>query len=505
MTEPLDAAAWAARYDVGGVIGRGASATVYRGRRTSDGAEVAIKELLLAWTADADAIARDTETFASLRCEGVPRVIERVRVRQRGLEVVYLVLEHIEGTPLDREAREHRYTSAEVFQLVAELLEILAGLHAHGIVHRDVKPENVVRRPDGRLALVDLGSAIVRRDAPPDERFTAAGTVGFAPPEQLAGVARPANDVYAVGALAVALLTRQHPAQLLDADLRIAWRDHATLPRAQATLLDALLSPADVRPSDARALAARAREVASAQPSPRRWPLALAIGVAASMLAAWPASRLFEGATSPPPPSPTSAPATSPVPSPPPPTLGPEWRCDREATEMRFVPLPPGPSRCAETGGCRDLSAGFEGLDLDVLCREEPPGETPVPSVVVSSERRFETSIGGEPVQCLRRIDVPYGCSVTCWHPVEASATHEALSARFDRYLTSVRDRYGAEGSASVQGLPMFPRRAYGWRAGSHAVALELDASLCCAPGDQACGMSQMRTRYERTRWRASR
>lgn len=187
------------------------------------------------------------------------------------------------------------------------------------------------------------------------------------------------------------------------------------------------------------------------------------------------------------------------------PTLGPEWRCDREATEMRFVPLPPGPSRCAETGDCVDLSAGFEGLDLDVLCREEPAGETPVPSVVVSSERRFETSIGGEPVHCLRRIDVPYACSVSCWHPVEASATHEALSARFDRYLTSVRDRYGAEESASVQGLPMFPRRAYGWRVGTDTVALELDASLCCAPGDQTCGMTQMRTRYERMPWRASR
>jgi serine/threonine protein kinase len=502
MTELIDAAAWSARYELLGVIGRGASATVHRARRRSDGAEVAIKELLLAWTVDADAIARDTETFASLRCAGVPRVIERVRVRDRGLEVVYLVLEHVEGVPLDREARDRRYTSAEVFALVAELLEILARLHAHGIVHRDVKPENVVRRPDGRLALIDLGSAVVRRDAPADARFTAAGTIGFAPPEQLAGVAQPANDVYAVGALAVALLTREHPAKLLDDRLQIDWRAHAQLPRAQAKLLDALLSPAAVRPSDAEELAIQARAVASEvardERPPRRWIAGAVVAILTVMLGAWSASSLFERA-----PALTSTVPSPPVP--PAPVLGPEWRCDREDMDMRFTPLPVGTSRCEEEGTCRDLGERFDELDFDTLCRDEPVGPTDTPSMVVSSERRFATTLGGEAVDCVRHFYAPFGCHITCSHPAAASASQEELTARFDGYLASMRDRYGSEESASVQGVAAYPRRAHHWSTGTDTFELQLDASLCCAPGDQDCGMTQMRTYYARSPWTASR
>lgn len=501
MSAVLEMAEWSARYEILGVIGRGASATVYRARRVSDGVEVAIKELLLAWTADADAIARDTETFASLRCEGVPRVIERARVRQRGLEVVHLVLEHVEGTPLDQEAKTRRYTSNEVFFLVAELLEILARLHAHGIVHRDVKPENVVRRRDGRLALIDLGSAVVARGAPPDARFTASGTIGFAPPEQIAGVARPANDVYAAGALAVALLTREHPAKLLDPHLRIDWRSRATLPRAQAKLLDELIAPADVRPFDAHALAARARASVTAGPVSRGPVLVSALAAAAVLLGVWSASGPSEQA-----PSVSPPPAPRPAPAPPAPSApSQEWRCDRSAEAMRFVPTPAGESRCAERGECRDLANGFEDFDLQALCRDEATPDTATPSVVVSSEHRFATTIRGEPVDCTRQTHVPYGCSVTCSHHVETSASQEELAERFERYLTSVRDDYGAEDGGAVQGIAMYPRRAHAWHRGTDTVELELDRSLCCAPRDQSCGMTQMRTRYSRSPWTASR
>lgn len=172
---------------------------------------------------------------------------------------------------------------------------------------------------------------------------------------------------------------------------------------------------------------------------------------------------------------------------------------------MRFTPLPVGTSRCSESGDCRELGQLLDELDFDVLCRDEPVGPTETPSEVVSSERRFSATIRGEAVECVRHFYAPFGCHITCTHPVATSASQDELTARFDRHLASTRDQYGVEDSASVQGVAMYPRRAHRWTEGADIVELQLDASLCCAPGDRDCGMTEMRTYYARSPWTASR
>ena len=96
-----------------------------------------------------------------------------------------------------------------------------------------------------------------------------AGTFGYMAPEQFAGDASPRSDLYGLGALAVALLTRKDPATLAGNDRRVRWRDHATVSRPTGALLDALLAiqPAD-RPPSAAAVAQRIDRIC-ALPPPR--------------------------------------------------------------------------------------------------------------------------------------------------------------------------------------------------------------------------------------------
>jgi serine/threonine-protein kinase len=98
------------------------------------------------------------------------------------------------------------------------VLSILAWLHSLGprVVHRDVKPSNLILRSDGTLALVDLGIA---REVSPrgTHRATAAGTFGYMPPEALGGTLDHTADLYGLGATLIHLLSRRPPEELLFA------------------------------------------------------------------------------------------------------------------------------------------------------------------------------------------------------------------------------------------------------------------------------------------------
>jgi hypothetical protein len=153
-----------------------------------------------------------------------------------------------------------------------------------------------------------------------------------------------------------------------------------------------------------------------------------------------------------------------------------------------------GPSRCAETGRCLDIAAGFEGLDLTTLCASTP--DPRIPGVVTVEERRFDAKLRQEAVACTRRLD-RFACIVTCRHPVEGE-TEAGLLRRFESHLAFARDSYGAERSASIQGVAAFPRRAHTWRSGSRMLELELDWSHGCEPFGWAECKAFFRTRYTR-------
>ncbi len=255
------------RYRLLAVLGQGANGTTYRAERLSDGQPVAIKELLvrrLDSVKAMDLFAREAKVLETLEHPGVPRYYEDFTAGSGKTVGLYLVQELIEGETLQSELARRRFREDEVLLVMADVLDILAYLHGvePPVVHRDIKPANVMRRRDGRLALIDFGAVRdVVRGA--EDGSTIAGTFGYMAPEQFAGRAEPASDLYSVAVLAVALLSRRDPQDLVGPDHRLAWQDAVDVSPELAVLLSAMLRPDPRdRPRHAGTLAERARALA---------------------------------------------------------------------------------------------------------------------------------------------------------------------------------------------------------------------------------------------------
>ncbi len=218
---------------------------------------------------------RETAVLRQLSHPGIPAYIEHFERGSGRLRALYIVQEFIPGPTLEQELADRRYRPDEVLVIAAELLAILDYLHGLSppVVHRDLKPANVIRRPDGRLALIDFGAVRDTLQDPALGGSTVAGTFGYMAPEQFRGDADPRTDLYALGALAVRLLTRREPRTLLDHQNRIHFRDHLQVPPGVRALLERLLaSDPDRRPASARDALALVGETRAAPNRPRPAP-----------------------------------------------------------------------------------------------------------------------------------------------------------------------------------------------------------------------------------------
>ncbi|MCK6505392.1 serine/threonine-protein kinase [Myxococcota bacterium] len=134
-----------------------------------------------------------------------------VRLEARDLDGAWMAVELVEGGPIDAwaRARSHR----DVALALSRVAEGLAFLHAHQVVHGDLKPSNVLVDDHDQPRIIDLGLAAIRRDAEdPPARDGFRGTLGFAAPELLQGLPpTPRTDIYALGALAYRLVTGTTP------------------------------------------------------------------------------------------------------------------------------------------------------------------------------------------------------------------------------------------------------------------------------------------------------
>ena len=148
----------------------------------------------------------------------------------------YLVQEFVEGEPMTRQIiKGEPWAEARVVTLLKDILEVLVFVHQQNVIHRDVKPSNLMRRRrDGKLVLIDFGAvkrvSVQAADPNTDlaDSTVSIGTQGYIPNEQLAGKPRFSSDIYAVGLAGIQALTGVLPRELgEDAQTsELDWRVH---------------------------------------------------------------------------------------------------------------------------------------------------------------------------------------------------------------------------------------------------------------------------------------
>jgi hypothetical protein len=223
------------RYRLVRRLGHGAWGTTFEAVRLEDGERVAVKELLVRRLEDFkthDLFTREASVLEMLEHRGIPRYHDDFTAGEGRHLGLYLVTELIDGVTLEAEMKERRHSQLDVIAIASELCEVLAYLHglAPPVVHRDIKPSNVMRRATGPnaqgLVLIDFGAVKESVRSADDGGSTVAGTFGYMPPEQLAGRATPASDIYALGVLMVALMARKSASAMLDDNNRLTWQEH---------------------------------------------------------------------------------------------------------------------------------------------------------------------------------------------------------------------------------------------------------------------------------------
>src|SRR5262249_51449939 len=266
-------------------IGRGGHGVVCRAWDTRLAREVALK--LLVDDPSGDTIA-EARRLARVSHPGIVSIHGADRVGDQ----VGLWMELLRGRTLDRIVREQGpFSAREAIAILLDICGAVAALHALGIVHRDIKAQNVVRARGGRLVLMDVGASL---DVSPDETGvrSLAGTPLYMAPELFNGVlASESSDIYAVGVLAYQLVTAEFP---IDArtlgdirrahsagDLRALRQVRPDLPQPFIALVERCLAhdPRDRFPT-AAALERRLHEI-SGSDAPRK---GLSWLVVASML-----------------------------------------------------------------------------------------------------------------------------------------------------------------------------------------------------------------------------
>jgi serine/threonine-protein kinase len=202
------------------LLGRGGMGAVWLAHR-SDGryaGRAAVKLLnlsLLGRAGSTDRFKREGSALARLTHPNIARLID---AGVTGEGQPYLVLEYVEGEPIDRWCEARSFDVAARVRLFLQVVDAVAHAHSKLILHRDLKPPNILVTPDGQVKLLDFGIAKLLDDEQPHmpsalTRFPGhAFTPEYAAPEQVQGAeVTTATDVYALGVLLYSLLTSRHP------------------------------------------------------------------------------------------------------------------------------------------------------------------------------------------------------------------------------------------------------------------------------------------------------
>lgn len=264
------------RYRLADRVASGAMGDVWRAVDETLNRTVAVKMLHSRLVTDAgfgERFRREARAMASLHHPGVAEVYDYGETSQpEAPGLAYIVMEFVQGQPLsERIAEVGQLDTAETMSIAAQIGLALQAAHDAGVVHRDVKPSNLIIQPDGHVVLVDFGVAVTPEATSLTGANQVVGTALYMAPEQVSkNETTPAIDIYALGAVVYHCLAGRPPYQG-DNAVAVALRHLTDEPPPL---------PEDV-PAAARDLVA----TAMAKNPTRRFPTAAAMAAAAQALA----------------------------------------------------------------------------------------------------------------------------------------------------------------------------------------------------------------------------
>lgn len=238
------------KYRIVGVLGEGGTAIAYEAVDLTQDLSVAIKVLSLQQTKDwklVELFEREVKVLKNLNHPRIPKYLDYFSIDTKSDRAFILVQKLIPGKSLATLVEQGWYfQEEEVKNIARQVLEILTYLHSFQppVIHRDIKPHNIIRTDAGDIYLVDLGAVqdVYRNTLTRGATFV--GTIDYMSPEQLRGQASFASDLYSLGCTLLYLLTRRSLSELPLQRMKINFRSSLNISEQFAEWLDTILEPA---------------------------------------------------------------------------------------------------------------------------------------------------------------------------------------------------------------------------------------------------------------------
>ena len=200
------------RYKVQSLIGGGGMANVYLGFDTILKREVAIKVLKLEYANDDDFIRRFHREAQNATSLSHPNIVTIYDVDDEN-DIYYMVMEYVDGMTLKRYIQLHApLDPEEAVMITAQIAEAIQHAHDHHIIHRDIKPQNILMTHDKQVKVTDFGIALALSSTSMTQTNAVLGSVHYLSPEQArGGLANTKSDIYSLGIVLFELLTGRLP------------------------------------------------------------------------------------------------------------------------------------------------------------------------------------------------------------------------------------------------------------------------------------------------------
>ena len=237
------------KYRITDILGKGGVAITYSAIALETESPVAIKVISLKQLQDwkeIELFQREAEVLAKLDHPAIPNYIDYFALETEKDKAFYLVQQQAPGKSLAQLVDNGWHTTEqEVKNIAQQILEILIYLHSlePPVIHRDIKPNNLILSDQGEIYLVDFGAVQNTYYNTLMQGSTVVGTYGYMAPEQFRGKALPATDLYGLGATLLYLLTHRSPAELPQDTLKLDFRSSVDISESFADWLDKILEP----------------------------------------------------------------------------------------------------------------------------------------------------------------------------------------------------------------------------------------------------------------------